>query len=134
MSPSRLRKNLILILILMLFGCRRGSPTVDEASEIQVDLIVEPSPPIVGEAFLELYMEDAQGYPIEGATLVGKGDMTHAGMAPVLWSFEEEREGVYRASFKWTMGGDWILTITGTLPDGRRLIRTFNFAVNSKMN
>ncbi|OGO70653.1 MAG: hypothetical protein A2Z37_00715 [Chloroflexi bacterium RBG_19FT_COMBO_62_14] len=54
-----------------------------------------------------------------GASVSLKADMTHAGMAPVLDDAEEVGEGLYRMSFEWTMAGDWVLTVSGTLEDGR---------------
>jgi hypothetical protein len=133
MSRFKLHKLLFLILILMLFGCARQGTAVDEAKEIQVDLTIQPSPPAMGEATLDLQLEDEQGIPVEGAVLEVKGDMTHAGMVPVLGTFDEVEGGLYHADFEWTMGGDWILTITGTLPDGRNLLRTFDIIVSSEM-
>jgi hypothetical protein len=105
----------------------------DETTDVKVELTVEPMPPSMGVASLELYLEDVEGNPIEGATLEVKGDMTHAGMEPVLGQFEEFAGGYYHADFEWTMGGDWIVTVTGSLPDGRELIRTFEFNVKSGM-
>jgi hypothetical protein len=87
----------------------------------------------MGEATLNLYLEDAEGNPVEGAQIQVKGDMTHAGMAPVLRDFEEFGDGVYRADFEWTMGGDWILTLRGPLADGRILLRTYEISVGSAM-
>jgi hypothetical protein len=129
---KRLRLT-FLVLLLLLPGCERQGVKTDEATEVKVELTVEPSPPAMGEALLELYLEDDEGNPIEGADLEIKGDMTHAGMEPVFGQFEEFAGGYYHANFEWTMGGDWIVTITGILPDGRELVRTFDFTVKGGM-
>jgi len=60
-----------------------------------------------------------------------RGDMTHAGMAPVLEDAEEVGEGLYRASFEWTMAGDWVITVSGKLDDGRTIRREFQVSVPS---
>ena len=134
MSRYKLLNLLLFTLLLVLPSCERQGVAIDEAPEIQADLRVEPSPPSMGKAKLELYLEDEDGNPVEGADLEVRGDMTHAGMEPVLGLFDEFAGGYYHTDFEWTMGGDWILTITGVLPDGRELVRTFKLTVSSGMN
>ncbi len=59
------------------------------------------------------------GERVTGATVELTGDMTHAGMIPVVRSAPEAAAGTYRADdFEFTMAGDWILTAKVTLPDG----------------
>ena len=51
--------------------------------------------------------------------IVVEGNMTHAGMAPVIDTARAEDPGRYGISdFGFTMAGDWILTIRGILPNG----------------
>jgi len=46
--------------------------------------------------------------------------MSHAGMVPVVDTAQAEGPGSYGISdFRFTMAGDWILTLRATLPDGR---------------
>jgi hypothetical protein len=53
--------------------------------------------------------------------------MSHAGMQPVTVEASEDVPGRYVSDrFEFTMGGDWIITITGTLADGKELRRTFD--------
>ena len=55
-----------------------------------------------------------------GATVRVIGDMTHAGMAPVLADAVETEPGVYVADdFAFTMAGDWIVDAEVTTEDGR---------------
>lgn len=61
------------------------------------------------------------GTPLSGAILEVEGNMTHAGMEPIFVSATEVAPGDYRAPLEWTMGGDWLLTIRGTLPDGTEI-------------
>ena len=65
-------------------------------------------------------LTDPEGAGIDGASVRVEGDMTHAGMVPVLAEAEGVGDGVYRADdMHFTMAGDWIITITVTA-DGKR--------------
>ena len=48
--------------------------------------------------------------------------MSHAGMQPVSGEAQEQGSGDYIVEgFQFTMGGDWILTVRATLPDGTQV-------------
>jgi len=55
--------------------------------------------------------------------------MSHAGMQPMLADAAETAAGVYKAAWVWTMSGDWFVTATAKLPDGRTLMRRFDLTV-----
>jgi hypothetical protein len=124
---------LILLLGLSLVGCGRISQQGDAAPDVNIDLAVDPEPLSVGPTRLTITLADADSKPIEGARLQIKGDMTHPGMQPVLAEGESSEEGTYETPFEWTMGGDWIVTVTANLPDGRITARQFNFTVEGDM-
>jgi hypothetical protein len=130
-----INKALVLAALLSLafIGCQRISQQPDSAADVNVALSVQPDPPGVGSSRLTITLTDAQGAPIEGARLQIKGDMTHAGMQPVLAEVEEGTGGRYEVPFEWTMGGDWILTVSAALPDGRSTTREFNLTINGDM-
>jgi hypothetical protein len=104
----------------------------ETSPDITIELTVDPSPATIGEATLYFELRDAQGQPIEGASLSAKGDMSHAGMMPVLGDSEEIGDGNYSVPFEWTMAGDWILTVSGELPDSQSFSRTFELTVSSE--
>lgn len=61
------------------------------------------------------------GPGVHGADVQVTGDMTHAGMVPVISQAAESEDGVYStADFEFTMGGDWMLLADVTLGDGTR--------------
>jgi hypothetical protein len=74
-------------------------------------------------------LADAAGIGIAGAELELKGDMTHAGMVPVVVTVSEGDAGHYTTAFEWTMAGDWIVTVQAALPDGRVARRQFEVTV-----
>lgn len=78
------------------------------------------APPAIGPAPLVVKLTDPGGAAIDGATVRVEGDMTHAGMQPVLVTAVGQGDGVYRADdMHFTMAGDWIITITATVEGGR---------------
>jgi hypothetical protein len=123
---------LALALVVLSTGCQRASQQTpaDQAPEISAILVFDPEPALVGPATLSVQLSDANGAPVEGATVSLKGDMSHAGMQPVLADAAETTAGVYEAQWVWTMSGDWFVTVTATLSDGRTLVRRFDLTVS----
>jgi len=117
---ATLRKGVVLALALplLLTACRGGPDTGDPSLVLEV--AISPTPPTVGPARLIINLRDTAGVPLEGAEIRVEGNMSHAGMVPVLATAQEEAPGLYAVSdFRFTMAGDWILTTRATLPDGR---------------
>jgi hypothetical protein len=69
----------------------------------------------------EVTLRDAARQPVTGAKVEIEGHMSHPGMAPVLATADEQRDGVYQVRFQFPMAGDWIVLVKGVLPDGRVL-------------
>jgi len=85
-----------------------------------LDVAISPTPPAVGPARLIITLADTSGAPVDGAEIVVEGNMSHAGMVPVVDTAQAEGPGRYGISdFRFTMAGDWVLTLRATLPDGR---------------
>lgn len=119
----------LVLWLLVLPGCRRAEAT-DQASDVQLSLSSNPDTLAVGPSRLDVTLRDADGAPIDGATGVTvRGDMSHAGMAPVLATAAGQGNGVYAADFTWTMAGDWIVTVEATLPDGRLKMARFDYTI-----
>jgi hypothetical protein len=122
MRTLRTFASLSLILAFLLIACRppdggtRGAAT---DVGITVDL---PDDPVVGPAPLTIHLE-RDGVPLRGAEVEVTGDMTHAGMVPVVARAEERADGSYRADdFVFDMAGDWIVTVEARLEDGSRVL------------
>jgi len=104
-------------------GCRGAAANASSAS-IQIEVVSEKE---VGPATIEVALRSAQGSPVDGARVSVRGDMNHAGMKPVISEARDLGGGLYRTEdFRFTMGGDWIITAEVTLPDGKKLEHTID--------
>lgn len=122
----------VLVLLSVLAGCRAAAtPAPQDEVELTVEIASEPENPQVGSATLLITVQDASGNPVSDATLAIRGDMSHAGMQPVLAEASDGENGVYRVPFEWTMSGDWIVEVTVTLASGETVRREFEFSVAS---
>jgi hypothetical protein len=120
MAPGALAGRLRLWLLatgcLLFVSC--SSRTVD----VTVAWTIDPTPPVAAaDTYVRVRLSDSGG-PVRGAKLRLEAHMTHPGMRPVEADVEEEGEGSYRSRLRLSMPGDWRLVVTGTLPDGRRLV------------
>jgi hypothetical protein len=85
------------------------------AAGVEVQL---PADPAVGPAVVTVRVA-RDGAPVAGAEVEVTGDMTHAGMIPVIAPALEAEPGVYRTdAFAFDMAGDWIVTAEVELADG----------------
>jgi hypothetical protein len=111
---------LAVALLLALASCGRGGK---DLADVGVDLRIEPQPPRIGPATITVDLSDAAGQPIAGAEVEVEGNMSHAGMVPVIAPAQEIASGHYQAALEFTMGGDWFILVRAELPDGRSLER-----------
>jgi hypothetical protein len=108
---------------LLAAGC---ASTTSDAPSIRVTHEVKPDPPMVGLATVALALEESGGRAISGAKVALEGNMSHPGMTPVFAEAREVTPGRYEAPLDLTMAGDWIVTATITLADGRRIGEQFD--------
>lgn len=116
----------------LLVACRPPSDRVsgDAAANgalVSVELLTRPAR--VGPASIEITVRD-DDVAVSGASVRVTGDMTHAGMVPVVADASEVEDGVYRSDgFAFDMAGDWVITVDVTLPDGGRSQATLALSV-----
>jgi hypothetical protein len=121
-----------LVIAVTVIGCTRASGLGDEAPDVQITLDTSPDPPVFGRPCqMVIRVIGGDGRPVDDAQLQIKGDMTHAGMVPVVVTLTDGTNGAYEAAFGWTMAGDWIVTVEATLPDGRVARRQFEVGVGA---
>ena len=104
------------------------SPQGADDSAAVLTLHLEPDPPRVGPARLEIVARDRTGMPLIGGALRAEGNMSHAGMRPSLADCDETRPGTYACDLELTMAGDWFVQVDATFPDGTRARETFDVA------
>jgi len=110
-------------------GCARVSQQA-ESADIEITMTAIPFPPHIGDSRLVIQVADKMGSPIDDAHLAIIGNMTHAGMVPVLAEVDGGGEaGVYTIPFEWTMAGDWVVTVDLQLPDGTKAQERFDINV-----
>jgi len=68
---------------------------------------------------------DPSRKPLTGARITVEGNMSHAGMGPSFGKANETAPGQYQAPLEFTMGGDWIILVHLTLPDGQKVEKQF---------
>lgn len=97
-------------------GCGRSASAVSVAWQEKPAAVTVDQP-----ALLQIVLRDASGQPIEGAALRIEAHMQHPGMAPVVETADPRGKGVYAARVSLSMAGEWIVIVSGELPDGRRI-------------
>lgn len=116
---------MLLVIPLLLVGCSRGDSSTQDADAMAWK--IDPSPPKVGSTTITFQPFDDNSQPLTGASLSIEGNMSHAGMMPVTSGLTETEPGTYVSSdFAFSMAGDWIMTVRGTLDDGTSYEATFD--------
>lgn len=93
-----------------------------------VDIAYQPDhdPALAGDAAVTITLRDADGQPIRDARVEVVGDMAHAGMMPISAEGQHTENGQYAVPLRWTMAGDWQVTVKVTLADGRQFEQSFD--------
>lgn len=109
------------LLLLVLVSCRPPADGAVSAGSLPDGVqgrIELAGPAVTGPAPATIYLlQDGSG--ITGAQVTLTGDMTHAGMVPVIADAGEVAPGEYiAADFEFNMGGDWMLMADVEMPDG----------------
>ena len=86
---------------------------------------ISPQPPRVGKVTITLNIQDTSGAPVAGAHLALEGNMSHAGMVPVVAEAKEVQPGRYQSVMELSMAGDWNITVHVTTSEGRKLDHEF---------
>jgi hypothetical protein len=118
-----MRLTILLLVFLMLSGCRPPNPSASGSSSVPDDVKVQVEVgdnPMTGNLPVSVFiLKDNQG--VSGASVEVTGNMTHAGMEPVIATAKETEAGLYMADpFVIEMPGDTVVTADITLNDGTK--------------
>ena len=123
---SRVRGLFFLWLLICLHSFLSGCRESDQPPpDIVVEHEITPQPVKAGPATITLRLSGAGGAPSKGAQVRLEANMSHPGMRPIFSDAREVEPGRYEAPIEFTMGGDWIILVHITLPEGRKLERQF---------
>lgn len=103
-------------------GCRKTS---EPGSQLSIRLDGSPAVHRVGYETITVKLSDSTGQAVSGAHVTFEGNMSHAGMAPTFGEAIEITTGSYRGILEFSMAGDWVVSVTARLPDGRRVEQQF---------
>ena len=127
---NRLLVLLTVCLALLAAACRQSDPPQVTTGVIISLADSQNGRHVMGPEALTIRLTSADGTPITDATVELRGDMAHAGMVPSLAAASPAATpGDYDATIEWTMAGDWLLTVTATLPDGLVAAEEFSLRV-----
>ena len=125
MLKIRLNYLLTIVILGLLSAC--GGRNSAQTNTNNYDISVEAGSTTVGKTDLMVTVKDQSGNAINDANVSIKGDMSHAGMQPVLGESSSADNGVYTIPYEWTMAGDWFVTIDVTFADGSTATERFDF-------
>lgn len=113
--------KLIPILLLFLVGITVGcTKSAVQRSIIVSDQQISPRSPRAGNITVSFKLAD-NFQPVTHAQVRLEGDMTHAGMAPAFGDARELSPGQYQGQLTLSMGGDWVVLMHITLPNGKKV-------------
>jgi hypothetical protein len=121
--PRRDRSRRTPSILLVVTACLIAAACIQpaQARDLKFEWTLTPAPVSVGTARLHLRVRDAAGRPVRGAQLQIEAQMSHPGMMPLVVVATERSEGLYEAELQFSMGGDWILVVAGSLSNGARV-------------
>lgn len=113
--------SLTVVLSLATIACRPpDNARSGDATDVSMSIAL-PDDPVVGPAPVTVHLERG-GEVVRAAQVEVTGDMTHAGMTPVVATATEQDDGSYRAdAFAFSMAGDWVVSVEADLPSGSQL-------------
>ena len=123
---------LSVILMLSVGACSHAD---DSAAAAGLHVTLVPAVEGIQASHVTVKIVDAEGQPVTDVTVSLEGNMTHAGMVPVLtesvWDGADgDEDGIYRVPFRFTMFGDWIISVKIENRDGEQFTQDIDVTAN----
>jgi YtkA-like len=106
------------LLVAAVLGCGIACGRSVGAPGLKFEWTLSPAPATVGPVALDLRLLDSAGKAVRGATLRIEAQMSHPGMETAVTPAIERTPGLYHAALQFTMPGDWLLIVSGSLANG----------------
>ncbi len=114
MNTDKKSVALGILLAVALGACSKAKNETVQAGELQVQVGISPDPPTTGDNHLLVAIRDAQGSPVDGASIDFVYDMPAMGSMPRMTGGGEVQSkggGKYDVTYPLSMLGDWTLTV-----------------------
>lgn len=119
---------MLLVLIVLLFaaGCRIPPDVSNRGTEIK--LAFAPDPPTIGDtvAVITVVRDDT---PLADVPISLRGVVNTVGIPPQNGAGITDADGHTIIPLEWTYGGDWTMTVTAALPNGKTMTQEFRIYV-----
>jgi len=105
--------NVLVLLSIVLTACTGAATSAASVSSQPVSISVntDPNPAAVGDIELTLHITDAEGNPIEGATVDVSADHTDMTGMTMSGAATDQGGGTYAIHANFSMSGNWKLTV-----------------------
>lgn len=104
--------NMLVLLSVLLAACGTvATPAAAPSAPVNIKIETSPSPAMMGEIELVLTLTDANGNPIEGATVDVSADHTDMSGMDMSGVATEQGSGRYSIRADFSMSGNWKLTV-----------------------
>lgn len=103
--------DMFVVFSVLLAACGSAAPAPGSSKPVNIAVSSNPAPAMMGDTELILTITDANGNPIEGATVdvsADHTDMSGMGMSGVA---TEQGRGKYSIKADFSMTGNWKLTV-----------------------
>lgn len=128
MTATARQLGFVLIFTLLLAACRQQSQATSAYS-----LAVSVAGLHTGPSQIIVSVHDENGNAVENPGAIAlRGDMDHAGMAPVFAESSKAINGLFTVPFEWTMAGTWILEAKLTTDSGESVTETVQYEILSQ--
>lgn len=120
------------VFLLLLVACKppeeKSSSATSSPNAPQIRIETDGEAKLGKTPIVVYVLQNGEG--ISGAKIEITGDMTHAGMVPVISEAVETEKGLYRADdFAFSMAGDWVITADIKLANGDKMSSDKAFTV-----
>ena len=104
--------SMLVMMSVLLAACGSTStPTVTSSKSVNIKVETNPNPPVMGDIEVILNVTDANGNPIEGATVDVSADHIDMTGMDMSGAATDQGSGKYAINANFSMNGNWKLKV-----------------------